>query len=180
MEQLDIFGGEICEYLFVIDPDQKTYEKVIELRMLLNNTISLSEEVFHSKPHISLCYFEATNSSDEYILTKAIQVLSSVNSFDVQLKGSEIWKNGTFVLKVNPDENILELQKQLSSAFKGVIKNFHLTIARNISIELSNELPTERFDYQSQFNCNSIYILKKKENKPYHIFGTIHLEESTS
>ena len=175
MEQLDIFGGETYEYLFVIEPDQKTSEKLIEFRMLLNSITPLSEEVLHSKPHISICHFEASNFSDEYILTKAKQVLSSVKSFDIQLEDSEKWKNGTFVLKVKSDENTLELQKQLSTVFKGVIKTFHLTIARNISAAFSNQPPIKNFDYKGHFNCESITLLKKKGNMPYQVVEKIHL-----
>ena len=176
MRQLDIFGSETYEYLFIIEPDQKTIEKLIELRMLLNSTIPLSEEILHSKPHISICYFEASDFSDDLILTKAKQVLSSVKSFDIQLEGSEKWENGILVLKVNPDENTLELQKQLSGAFRGVIKNFHLTIARNMAVKLLDQLPMENFEYKGRFRCESIYILKKKQSKPYQLLDTIYLK----
>lgn len=178
MEQLDIFGSEIYEYLFVIEPDQKTTEKIIQFRTLIHNVVPLSEEILHSKPHISVCYFKASNFSDEFILEKSNQVLSSIRSFDLQLDGAEQWNNGTLILRINPDENILELQKQLSGAFKGVIKNFHLTIARNIPNELLYQLPIDSFDYKTEFKCESIYILKKKDNKPYQLLETIRLRKT--
>ncbi len=146
--------------------------------MLVNSISPLPEEILHSKPHISICYFEASDFSDEYILRKANEVFSSLRSFNIQVEGPEQWKNGTFVLRVNPDQNILKLQKQLSGAFKGVVKNFHLTIARNISVELMNKLPTKSVDYPCEFNCESINILKKKESKPYQLLETIYLKEN--
>ncbi|MDF3029133.1 MAG: hypothetical protein K0S23_3440 [Fluviicola sp.] len=175
MGQLDIFGSDTYEYLFIIEPDQKTAEKLIELRMFVNSMIPLSEEILHSKPHISICYFKASEFSNDLIITKTKQVLSSVKSFDIQLEGSEKWKNGNLVLKVNPDTNTLELQKKLSGAFRGVIKKFHLTIVRNIADKLLDQLPMENFDYKSVFKCEAIYILKKKENKPYQLLDTIYL-----
>ena len=78
MEQLEIFESETYEYLLVIEPNQKTTQKIIQLRMLVNNIISLSEEILHLKSHISICYFEASDFSDDHILTKAKQVLSSI------------------------------------------------------------------------------------------------------
>jgi 2'-5' RNA ligase len=178
MEQLDIFGSEIHEYLFVIEPDQPTKENLLRFRELVNHIVPLSEEILHSKPHISVCYFKASDFSNDFILTKTSQILSSVKSFDIQLKGSEMWKNGTLVLKVNPNESIRELQKQLSNTFKGVIKNFHLTIARSIPTEFLDKIPIEHFEYQGEFNCSSIYILKKKENEPYQLLGAISLNVS--
>lgn len=178
MEQLDIFGSEIHEYLFVIEPDQKTTENLIRFRELLNCITPLSEEILHSKAHISVCYFKANDFSNDFILTKTRQILSSVKSFHIQLKGAEMWKNGTLVLKVNPNESIRELQKQLSNTFKGVIKNFHLTIARSISAEFQDKIPIEHFEYQGGFSCSSIHILKKKESEPYQLLGTISLRES--
>ena len=178
MGQLDIFGSETYEYLFVIEPDHKTTEKLIELRMLVNSMIPLSEEILHSKPHISICYFKANEFSDNFISTKTKQVLSSLKSFDIRLEGAERWKNGNLVLTLIPDINTMELQKQLSGAFKGVIKKFHLTIARNIADKLLDQLPMENFDYKSAFKCESIYILKKKENKPYQLLDTIYLKET--
>lgn len=178
MEQLDIFGSETYEYLFVIEPDQKTTERVIELRMFVNSIIPLSEETLHSKPHISICYFEASDYSDDLILTKVNQVLSSIHSFDIRVEGSEQWKNGTLVLNINPDESILDLQKQLAGVFKGVIKTFHLTIARHIAAKFSDQLPIESFQYKNEFKCESIHILKKKGNKPYQILDTIYLKKT--
>ena len=175
MNQLDIFGSDIYEYLFVIEPDHETSGRVISMRNNLNRLISLPEEVLHSKPHISLCYFEARDFSDQFIRTKTKQVLSSLQPFDVQIIGSEIWKNGTFILKVNPNEHTLELQKQLSLAFKGVIKNLHLTIARSMPVEMISTIPMELFDYQGRFPCKSIYILKKKHPDPYQLLETIQL-----
>lgn len=146
--------------------------------MLVNRIIPLSEEILHSKPHISICYFEASDFSDDYILTKAKQVFSSIQSFTVQVEGSEFWKNGTLVLKVTPDDNTLKLQKQLSTEFKGVIKNLHLTIARNLSSELLDKTSMEPFDYQGEFTCNSIHILKKKGRESYQLIETIYLKET--
>lgn len=178
MGQLDIFGSEIHEYLFVIEPDQKTTEQLIQFRALINGVIPLTEEILHSKPHISICYFEASNFSDDYILSKAKQALNHLKSFDIQLNNAEIWKNGTLVLKVSPNENTLELQHQLSGVFKGIIKNLHLTIARNLTGKFQEQFSMEKFNCKNTFKCESISLLQKKEHKPYRVLGRIYLKEA--
>lgn len=180
MEQLDIFGSKLHEYLLVIEPDSKTKERIIEFRELVNKIIPLSRESLESKPHISLCYFEATNFSDELIISRAQQAISAITPFDVVLDGCEKWKNGTFVVKVNQDKHINHLLEKLTVVFKGVIKTPHLTIARNIAGKLLDQLPMENFEYKSEFKCESIYILKKKESNPYQLLDTIYLKEDRS
>lgn len=177
MEQLNIFGSETHEYLFVIEPDQKTADKLIQLRILLNTFISLQEETLHSKPHISVCYFQASNFSDELIISKAEQLISSIKSFDIALNGCEKWKNGTFILKVMQDEYIHQLQKELSKVFKGVIKTPHLTITRNLSEQFLNQLTLDAFQYYGGFTCESILLLKRNKTEPYHVLDKILLSK---
>ena len=90
MEQLDIFGSEIQEYLFIIEPDQKQRINLSDLEHLQIVTTPPSEEILHSKPHkwsIELLYSH-----------KEQQILSSVKSFDIELQVPEMWKNGTQLL----------------------------------------------------------------------------------
>lgn len=175
MGQLDIFGSQIHEYLFVIEPDQKTVEKLIQLKKLLHAQIPLSDQTLQSKPHISICYFEASDFSDELIISKSNQAISVIESFDINLSGCEKWKNGTFVLKIKQDQFIQKLQKELSLIFKGVIQTPHLTIARNISKESLDHLSIDDFQYTRSFKCQAILLLKKTGNEPYQILHQILL-----
>ncbi len=143
--------------------------------MLMNRSISLPEETFHSKPHISICYFEANDFSDELIISKASQAFSAIESFDINLNGCEKWKNGTFVLKIKQDQFIQKLQKGISPIFKGVIQTPHLTIARNISKSSLEYFSIDDFDYTGSFHCKTILLLKKNGNEPYQILHQIPL-----
>lgn len=175
MEQLDIFGTKAYEYLIVIEPDKKTIEKLIVFRKLLNAMTTLSKEFLQSKPHISLCYFEATDFSEELIISKIKQAISSIKSFDIALNGCEKWKNGTFILKINPDQNLYQLQEEFSKVFKGVIKTPHLTIARNLPEEFLNNLLPDEFQYYGNFTCETITLLRRSQNAPYQILDKIPL-----
>jgi len=177
MDQLDIFGTKSYEYLLVIEPDSKTTDKVIELRELLNKTIPLSKESLQSKPHISLCYFEATNFSEELILSRMKKATSIIKSFDILLMGCEKWKNGTFILKVNQDGAIQQLQQELSAVFKGVIKTPHLTIARNLPEQFLNQLSPGDYHYDDYFTCESVLLLKKNGNEPYQLLDKVDLSK---
>jgi len=168
MKQRDIFGSETHEYLFVIEPDQKTADKLIQFRMLLNNSIPLPEEILRSKPHISLCYFEASDFSDELIITKA-QGLTDIENFNITIDGCEKWNNGTFVLKIKQDSRIEMLIGKLATIFKGTVKTPHLTIARSLPKIFLQHLLTDSFQYQGNFNCDTIVLLKKTGNKWYEI-----------
>lgn len=175
MEQLDIFGTKIHEYLLVIEPDKPTINKLTELKNLLNLQIPLSKDNLHSKPHITICYFEANDFSDELIMGKAKQTISKIECFDIVLDGCEKWKNGTFILKVRQVQHIQKLQDGLSSVFKGLIKSPHLTIARNVNERSLNSLPVEDFQYHGSFLCESILLLKKNGNNPYQVLDRISL-----
>ena len=89
--QLDIFGTRTHEYLLVIEPDSKITEKIMVIRSQLNQITSLSRDSLQSKPHISLCYFEANDFSDELIVSKMRQAISSVKPFEILLNGCEKW-----------------------------------------------------------------------------------------
>jgi 2'-5' RNA ligase len=175
MEQLDIFGTSMHEYLLVIEPNSKTTEKVIGLRELLSKTIPLSKDSLQSKPHISLCYFEANDSSDELIISKMKQATSSIKSFEIFLNDCEKWKNGTFILKIEQDQYIQQLQRELSAVFKGVIKTPHLTIARNIPEHSLNQISLDDFHYKGSFTCESVLLLKRGGNEPYQLLDKIDL-----
>lgn len=175
MEQLDIFGTTIHEYLLIIEPDKKTADKLIEYRKLLNSLTPLSKDSLHSKPHISLCHFEANDFSEELIISKTEQALSSIKCLDIILNGSEKWRNGTFILKINQNQYIHQLQKELSKVFKGVIKTPHLTVARNLSEQFLNNLILDDFDYHGYFACHEIILLKRCVDGPYQIVKKILL-----
>nr|WP_294861893.1 2'-5' RNA ligase family protein [uncultured Fluviicola sp.] len=177
MNQLDIFGTKIHEYLLVIEPDSKTIGKIIAIRELLSRTIPLSKDSLQSKPHISLCYFEANDFSDELILSRMKQVISSIKPFEIFLIGCEKWKNGTFILQVDQNEPIQNLQRELSAVFKGVIKTPHLTIIRNLPQRFLNQLSLSDYHYDGSFTCESVLLLKRSGNEPYHILGKIDLSE---
>lgn len=172
-EQLDIFGGSISEYLIVIEPDLATSQKVAQLKQLLNTIFSLSEDILHSKPHISLCYFEANESSEELIEEKLTAMTVSLKPFTVVISGVEKWKNGTFILQLIQNEALNYIQKELSDSFKGVIKTPHLTIARNIPERILEQVSTNHFDYQGSFLCKSILILKKSQGKSYQALSRV-------
>lgn len=177
MEQLDIFGTKIHEYLLIIEPDKKTADQLIEYRKLLNSMIPLSKDSLHSKPHISLCHFEANDFSEELIVSKTEQVLSSIKPFDIVLNGGEKWKNGTFVLKFNQNQCLHQLQGELSKVFKGVIKTPHLTVARNVSEQFLNNLRLDDFQYHGDFACEEIILLKRIADEPYQIVKKIPLSK---
>lgn len=174
-EQLDIFGGSISEYLIVIEPDHTTAQKVVQLKQQLSSIFPLSEDSLHSKPHISLCYFEANESSEELIEEKLSSATSSIMPFTVSISGAEKWKNGTLVLQLIQNEFINQIQKELSLRFKGIIKTPHLTIARNIPERISRQLSLDHFDYHGNFICESILILKKKPGKSYQTLLRVEL-----
>lgn len=172
-EQLDIFGGGIYEYLIVIEPDHTTTQKVIQLKQQLNTIFPLSEDVLHSKPHISLCYFEANESSEKFIEEKLTAIADSLKPFTISISGVEKWKNGTFVLQLTHNEHLIQIQKELSLSFKGVIKKLHLTIARNLSERILEHISSDHFDYQGNFICESILLLKKSQGKSYQTLSQI-------
>ncbi len=171
--QLDIFGGSISEYLIIIEPDHNTTQKVIQLKQQLNTIFPLSEDILHSKPHISLCYFEANESSEDFIKEKLVSIASSLKPFVISISGVEKWKNGTFILQLAQNEDIIYIQNELSDSFKGVIKTPHLTIARNIPERILDQISSDRFDYQGDFVCNSILLLKKSPGKSYQALSQI-------
>lgn len=173
--QLDIFGTQTHEYLLVIEPDSKTIEKIMAFRAKLNQITPLSRDLLQSKPHISLCYFEANDFSDEFIISKMKQAISSTKPFDILLNGCKKWNNGTFILRVSPNKYIQQLQAELSKVFKGVIKTPHLTIARNISEQFLNQLSLDDFQYDGCFSCESLLLLKKNGNQHYQSLDKIDL-----
>ncbi|MNV37696.1 hypothetical protein D3C71_1292250 [compost metagenome] len=174
-EQLDIFGGSISEYLIVIEPDSIITQKVVQLKQQLNSIFPLSEDSLHSKPHISLCFFEANEFSEELIQEKLAWAVSSLGPFTISISGTEKWKNGTLVLQLTQNEFLNKIQKELSFAFKGIIKTPHLTIARNIPERILEQISLDNFDYQGHFICESILILKKKSGKSYQTFSKVKL-----
>ncbi|TSJ40194.1 2'-5' RNA ligase family protein [Fluviicola chungangensis] len=175
MQQLDMFGSELHEYLICVEPDQQTTNKVIQLKHLLHTSIPLSDQVLKSKPHISLCYFEASDFSDELIILKIKQALAGIECFKIGLNGCELWNNGSFILKVDHTESIHMLQKQLSAHFKGVVQTLHLTIARTISRKQFADFSANDFQYSGNFSCDSIVLLKKSGNTPYQLLHRILL-----
>ena len=172
-EQLDIFGGSISEYLIVIEPDHVTTQKVIQFKQQLNEIFPLSEDSLRSKPHISVCYFEANESSEELIEEKVASIAISLKPFTIAISGVEKWKNGTFVLQLTQNEHVTFIQKTLSLSFKGVIKTPHLTIARSIPQRILEQISTDHFDYQGGFLCESILILKKSQGKSYQTLSRV-------
>ena len=178
MNQLDIFGTKNHEYLLVIEPDLTTTDRVIAMKELLNKTISLTTDSLQSKPHISLCYFEANNYSEELILSRMKQAISSIKPFDILLVGSEKWKNGTFIIKVHQDERIRQFLQELSAVFKGVIKTPHMTIARNLPKRSLNKLSLSDYDYHGHFTCESVLLLRRNGNEPYQLLDQIDLLKS--
>jgi hypothetical protein len=166
-EQLDIFGSSNCEYLIIIEPDPKIIEKVIGFKKLLISTYHLSTDSLHSKPHISLCYFESNDFSDDLIIEKSKLIASNIKSFKISIIGPEKWRNGTLILKIDQDKFIRNLQYALSKNFKGVLKTIHLTISRNIPSRILDNLSLEDFKYAENFMCKSILILKKTKNAAY-------------
>lgn len=175
MKQLDIFGCETHEYLFVIEPDEQTTEILIHLRKQLHISFSLSDQTLQSKPHISLCYFEASDFSDELIISKAKQGLAAIEKFNVAIDGCEKWNNGTLILKIKQDSSIQKLLQELVTVFKGIIRTPHLTIARSIPKSFLEHLPIEDFQYQGNFNCDSIVLLKKTGGDAYQVLHKITL-----
>lgn len=175
MQQLDIFGSAIHGYLICIEPDQQTTDEVIQLKQLLHTSIPLSDQVLKSKPHISLCYFEASDFSDELIILKMEQALTGIECFEITLNGCEKWNNGSFILKVDHTDSIHVLQKQLSAHFKGVVRTLHLTIARAISTKQLADFSANDFQYSGNFSCDSIVLLKKSGNTPYQLLHQVVL-----
>lgn len=171
--QLDLFGGSISEYLIVVEPDYNTSQKVIHLKQQLNAIFPLQEDILHSKPHISLCYFEANESSEEFIREKLASSTSSLKPFTISVSGAEKWKNGTLVLKLSQNEHLNYLQKELSLSFKGIIKALHLTISRNIPERILEQVSTDNFDYQGNFLCESVLLLKKSPGKSYQLLSSV-------
>jgi 2'-5' RNA ligase len=178
MEQLELFGAKVHEYLLIIKPDSIITNRIIEFRESLNRITSLPKDSLRSKPHISLCYFEATDSSVELIISKTKQAISNITSFKVVLDGCEKWKHGTIILQINKNDQLEKLQKELSKVFKGVTKTLHLTILRNIPGQSLNQLSLDNFPYYGEFNCESILLLKKTANKPYQLLKQIDLLKS--
>lgn len=176
MKQLDIFGCEIHEYLLVIEPDEQITESLIHLRKQLNTLIPLSDQTLQSKAHISLCYFKASDFSDELIISKANQGLANIESFNIAINGCEKWNNGTFILRVKQDSHIEVLLRNLASIFKGIIQTPHLTIARSIPKSYLDYLPIDDFQYQGSFNCNTIVLLKKTGSESYRVLHKIILQ----
>ncbi|WP_300665286.1 2'-5' RNA ligase family protein [Fluviicola sp.] len=172
-KQLDIFGGSISGYLIVIEPDHATSQKVVQLKQQLDTIFPLPEDVLHSKPHISLCYFEANESSEELIKEKLTAITASLKPFTVVISGVEKWKNGTFILQLIQNEALNYIQKELSHSFKGVTKTPHLTIARTIPERILEQVSPDYFDYQGDFICESILILKKSPGKSYQTLSMI-------
>ena len=177
MRHLDIFGNEIHEYLFVIEPDEQTTEALIHLRKQLNTLIPLSDQTLESKPHISLCYFEANDFSDELIISKAKQRLIHIENFNITVDGCEKWNNGTFILKVKQDPHIETLLQELATVFKGIIRTPHLTIARGIPKTFLEHLPINDFQYRGNFNCTRIVLLKKTGDKAYQVLHKFSLQK---
>jgi hypothetical protein len=106
------------------------------------------------------------------------QAISAVTCFNVILNGCQKWKNGTFILRVNQDEYIQQLQKSLSRTVKGVIKTLHLTITRNIPERLLNQLSLDDFHYMGNFTCESVLLLKRNGSNPYQLLEKIDLSKS--
>ncbi|MNJ85933.1 hypothetical protein D3C87_34150 [compost metagenome] len=119
-EQLDIFGGSISEYLIVIEPDHATSQKVILLKQQLNSIFPLSDDSLHSKPHISLCYFEANESSEELIEEKLNSAVSSIKQFPFrELRNGRTEHSYCNSFKMNQS---VRFKKSFRSVSKGLSK----------------------------------------------------------
>jgi 2'-5' RNA ligase len=166
--QLNIFGEDVYEYFFLIQPDQKTEKEVKLYKRIVNGYIHLSAENRWSVPHLSLFKCTANCSMDEAIISKASQALKNVEGFKVKLDGVDVYHHGlikkSLVLKVKNPAPIKSLNKSLSEEFKGPSDKLspHITIVRAIPTNDFKKLNSlEQFNYKGEFDCKKVTILKK-------------------
>ena len=167
-DQLNLFGEEMYEYFFLIQPDIKTDREVKLYKRLVNGCIHLSGENLWSAPHLSLFKWTANYSMDDYIISKTEKALRDTPGFKVKLDGVDVYHHGTvkksLVLKVKNPEPIRTVNKNLLQEFRFRQRKIspHITIVRAIPAGDFNKLNDLRqFDYRGEFSCNKITVLKK-------------------
>lgn len=186
-DQLNLFDEERFEYFFLIQPDMKTDREVRSYKMIVNNTISLSNENIWSVPHLSLFKWQVNGGIDNYVIQKASNALKNLHAFKVKLDGVDIFTHGStkrsLVLKVANPDPIRGINRSLINEFNFKEQSLlpHITIARSIPVNDFNKLNYNfnQFNYKGEFLCNKISILKKKMgvNEKYILLHEAKLQE---
>lgn len=163
--QQNLFDEPLYDYCFLIRPDLRTVEAVKELKQQLHDRIVLSWANLSSKPQLTLVEFQATESAEGEIVRRTIGILKDQPAFPVGLSGVLVLEHGksttSVVLKVKDPKPILEAQSLLRKALQLKREKSipYVSIARNIPSAKLGSL--EDFDYQGEFQCDRILLLKK-------------------
>ncbi len=191
-ERRETIGRAMYEYFFLISPDWTVKRVVKEMKEKLNREVGIEKRDLHSVPHISL--FKRRSASPNLDIAPYAEALSKMPAFEINVCGVGSFNqyNGkkTVYLKVLEEEIIGNIfYNLLESAGDNSKPDFipHLTIARNISQKSLNGFSDlSEFDYQGEFYCDRITVLRKTIYKGDFPLGTfeyydeIHLLKGTN
>ena len=162
----------------MISPSDEIKSETKKLKKKLYKMIGRETENKNSVAHISL--FKTKWEKDKHVVDRVRKSIADQKEFSVSINGTAIYDHGTkaktLYLKV---ENLKPIQS-LYEAFKDEFKikgslNPHLTIEQNIPVSDFQKIQDslEAFNYKSEWICNKVTILKKKDNGGYKVVEEI-------
>jgi 2'-5' RNA ligase len=173
------------EYFFLIRPDEKTIQMVLEGKRKINELIGISKENQYSVPHLSLFKLIRYKCSDELIIQKGSTALKNCAGFRMAFDGCDVFVHGnvsrSLVLKITDPQPILNLNKSLLNEFdlQGGRFSPHITIAKSVPLKDFNKLSgsLNQFNYKGEFFCDKVTVLKKVvgEDTQYNKFHELQL-----
>ena len=173
---------QLTEYFVLLSPSEEIKKETTKLKKKLYKMIGRETENSKSVAHISL--FKTKWEQDKHVLERVKKSISDQKEFSVSINGTDIYDHGTkaktLYLKVENPKPIQSLYEAFKEEFK--IKNSfnpHLTIEQNIPIldfeKIQDNLDV--FNYKSEWICDKVTILKKKENGGYKVVDEILFEK---
>ncbi|MBO9571952.1 MAG: 2'-5' RNA ligase family protein [Chitinophagaceae bacterium] len=141
MQQNEIPGYRLNEYLLVISPNEALWDRIMDEKKKFAESYQ-STTALRSKPHITLINFVAWNMMEEKIATRFRHIAMGVTPFKIELKDFGSYPSHTIYINVATKIPIQELGKKLKQVQRLMkahpdynphfINDPHLTIARKL------------------------------------------------
>lgn len=161
---------ELNEYFILISPTDEIKKETKKLKNKLYKMIGRITENQNSLAHISV--FKTKWEKDIHVINKLRKCITEQQPFPITINGSDVFSHGTkkktLYLKIEDPKPIQSLYGTIAEEFK--LKNYinpHLTIEKDIPITDFEKIQDDLsiFNYQNNWTCDRIVILKKDKTK---------------
>ncbi|WP_143307982.1 2'-5' RNA ligase family protein [Chitinophaga vietnamensis] len=188
--QLSCFPEEVqspqraaSTYFIIISPPSWLKEKVKLSVTAANSIIPLSVVNLGNLAHISLFKF-LYKDDDADVIGRVNNAVFHFPSFPVKLNGVDIFRHGakarTLYAALENPYPVKIIQQLIVSRFRLKPGHFtpHLTILRNIPVSIFDKIADLSFDFDDEFECDHITILKKLPGeKKFKVLTQVALEK---